>query len=227
MKVAMQELLDSRTTLRDSLVDRLRESILTGELQPGEKVNQVQIARAFGVSRGPLREALSTLQEEGLIENIPYRGTFVVELTNENIREIFSVRGVLESFAIRLVIQQGSPHNLERLRSVTRQMQQAAQAWDVKRTDELDMEFHQVIIESAQHNLLLQMWQSLASSVRLCLAQGHRAYEAADDIMGTHPAIFEAIEAKDTALATRLLEEHIQSAETAIASAHEKNNNRH
>lgn len=203
--------LDPRT-LRTSVTEAIRQVILDGTLLPGEQVNQAHIAEQLGVSRGPVREALGQLEEEGLIKNIPYKGTFVTEITSDYVAELYSLRRVLETFAIQRAVERATPSNLETLRLIVANMREAAEAGDSLRLGQLDITFHYEICHSAHHMLLMQMWKSIEMGVRRCLALRHRIYRDPRDIVGTHPDILAALETGDAALASRLLDAHIKEA---------------
>lgn len=203
-------------TLRAGVTDSIRRAILNGDLLPREQVNQAQIAERLGTSRGPVREALRQLEEEGLIQNIPYKGTFVIDISPDYIEELYSIRGALESFAVRRMIERAQLDELESLKTTVATMREAAEVSDLELTRELDLQFHRLICESAHHSLLLQLWKSLEAGVRLCLAHGHSAYKDPRDIVGTHPDILAAIEAKDADLASQLLDNHVREAGKTI-----------
>ena len=88
---------DSKT-LHDDVADIIRQAILRGNLAPGVKINQAQIALKLGTSRGPVREGLKQLKEEGLVREVPYKGTFVIEITPTYIEELYGIRRTLEGF---------------------------------------------------------------------------------------------------------------------------------
>jgi DNA-binding GntR family transcriptional regulator len=202
---------DART-LRQSVTEAIRQVILQGDLLPGAQVNQAQIAEQLGVSRGPVREALGQLEEEGLIKNVPYKGTFVTEITGDYINELYSVRQVIETFAVRQAIQQATPDDLAELRTVLDEMRAAAERNDLTSLGTLDIQFHYLICRSAHHSLLLQMWKSLEMGVRRCLALRHRIYRSPADIIGTHPDILAAMEAGEADRASAILGTHIAEA---------------
>ena len=102
-------------TLAMETVHRIRESILRGRLRPGMMINQVELAVELGVSRGPVREALRQLEEEGLVAHLPYRGSFVVPVTREGIQELYTLRATLEEFAIGLFMARARPEDLAEL----------------------------------------------------------------------------------------------------------------
>ena len=100
-------------TLREQMVETLRNAVISGAIPPGQKLVEAQIAEQLGVSRGPLREAMRQLVEEGLLEHIPYRGTMVKTVTVQDLEEIYSFRILLETFAFKLVWQHRGPSFLE------------------------------------------------------------------------------------------------------------------
>ena len=199
-------------TLRTSVTDTIRQAILGGNLLPGEQVNQAHIAEKLGISRGPVREALGQLEQEGLIRNIPYKGTYVTEITREYIEELYSLRQVLKSFAVTRATSFIAPEELVDLHTIVGEMKAAAEAKDAVSLGLLDIRFHAMICRSAHHHLLEQMWHGLEVGVRRCLALRHRIYNDPRDIVGTHPDILAAIEGGDAARASELLSEHIRDA---------------
>ena len=141
----------------------------------------------------------------------------MVEITPTHIEEVFSIRRVLEGFAVRRTIDHAGLEELRALRKTVTQMQQAAAASDLAHSSELDLQFHRLICLGAHHNVLLQMWKSIEAALRLYLAYRHRVvYEDSHHIIDTHPDILAAIEAKDAERAAQLLDSHIQEAEAAI-----------
>jgi len=199
-------------TLRDSVVETFRRAIVEGVLLPGEQVNQAKIAGRLGISRGPVREALSHLEREGLIRQVPHKGTFVTDITAADIDELYSMRRVLEGFALRCFFERSNPDDQERLRQTVAEMQERASANNVTRLTELDLRFHHFICQGAHHNLLMQIWRSIEQGVRRSLSLRHSIYRHPSDIVGTHPAVLAAIQAKDLDRASQLLDAHILEA---------------
>jgi DNA-binding GntR family transcriptional regulator len=203
--------LDART-LRETVTSTIRQLILEGELVPGEQVNQAQIAEQLGISRGPVREALSQLEEEGLIRNVPYKGTFVTEITGEYIEELYSFRRVLETFAVRRATERSCDDDFKQLHAIIAGMHTAADAGQVIELGKLDIQYHYTIVNCARHSLLMKTWHGIELGVRRCLTLRHRIYRNPHDIIGTHPDILEAMEARDQERASALLDAHIQEA---------------
>jgi len=202
---------DART-LRQSVTEAIRQGILQGDLLPGAQVNQAQIAEQLGVSRGPVREALGQLEEEGLIKNVPYKGTYVTEITGDYISELYSIRRVIETFAVRQAVERATPNDLAELRAVLNEMYATAELDDMSRMGTLDIQFHYLICRSAHHSLLIQMWKSIEIGARRCLALRHRIYNSPADVIGTHPDILTAIETGAADRAHEILGTHIAEA---------------
>ncbi|HZQ09263.1 MAG TPA: GntR family transcriptional regulator [Anaerolineae bacterium] len=206
-------------TLRTRVTDSVRQAILQGVLLPGEQVNQVQIAAKLRTSRGPVREALRQLEEEGLVQSYPHKGTFVTEITPNSIEEVYSIRRVLETFAVRRMIEHGNEANVQQLREIVRDMERAVTAGDSTLLNELDFQFHAAICRGAQHSLLMQLWKSIEVGVRRVVALRHGIYENLSEIVGNHPDLLAAIEAGDAPLASQLLDEHIREAGEQVYDA--------
>ena len=202
---------DSKT-LRENIITSLREGILDGVLEPGSQLNQVAIAEELKVSRAPVREALSQLEQEGLVRNVPRRGTFVTDMSPTYIDELYSVRRVLEGFAVRRLAGHPDVEQIARLRSILEELQNAASRENQRELADIDLRFHAEIIAGAHNALLSKIWQSIETGVRRCVGIRHRIYGNLIEIVGTHPDIVNAIEASDTQAACELLDTHIREA---------------
>jgi DNA-binding GntR family transcriptional regulator len=199
-------------TLKEDITAILRRSIIDGSIAPGSELNQAQIAEQLGVSRGPLREALGQLEHEGLIESIPYKGVVVTPLTRQYVEELFSVRTVLENLAIQRAVERVTPADVNKLNAIVEEMRAAAQANDLQRLGMLDLAFHEHIVRMAQHGLLLKLWKLLEIGVQRCLHARYRRYASPELIIGSHPAIIEAIAGGNKRTAVTVLHEHIAEA---------------
>jgi DNA-binding GntR family transcriptional regulator len=203
--------------LRERILDILREAILTGEFKPGQSLVESDLAAELGVSRAPLREALQILSTEGLIETVPYHGTTVKSLTRTDIEELYSLRSVLEAFAIRRIIEQGNREHTGKLREHFNAMLAAAENGDLRELNLIDRAFHDTLIEASNHSLLLSIWNMVSMRVRQVMALRNKRFTDIKVIAYNHLAIIEAIEAGDVDKASRLIEAHVSSAGGLIA----------
>jgi DNA-binding GntR family transcriptional regulator len=197
------------TTLKENVTNLLRQSIIDGTLASGEELNQAQIAERLGISRGPVREALGQLEQEGLIRSVPYKGVLVTPLDPDYVRELYSLRVALETFALKIGMDRGDPEEIDELRRIVDGMRAAAARGDAPELARLDLRFHTTIIRMARNSLLDRAWTPLKIGVQRCLHSRHRIYERLDEVVGTHPALLEAIQRGDAATAQGMLEQHI------------------
>ena len=162
-------------TLRAHLVRTLRQQILGGRYRPGERLNESQIAREFKISRIPVREALSQLQEQGLVMNHERRGMFVIQLSADEVQQINSLRMVLEPEAMRLARARMTPEVLAELTAFVEKMD----AWDgpLIEAAALDREFHAVIWRAAGNPFLERTLTSLTTSLFAHKALEHVSQE--------------------------------------------------
>lgn len=204
-------------TLKENVTEILRQSIIDGSLAPGTEFNQAQLAEKLGVSRGPIREAVGVLEQEGLIQSTPYKGIVVTSLTVRSIEELYDVRVALETTAVQRGIQRMGSEDVDHLQHNVEQMRLAARQEDLEQLTSLDLEFHEYIVRMAGNQLLHKLWKQLEVSVRRCLHTRHTIYDSLDEIIGTHPLIIQAIAARDEALAVQTLHEHIAEAGEQVA----------
>lgn len=204
-------------SLREHTLDMLRQAILLGELKPGESLVETDLAERLGVSRAPIREALQILDKEGLVEIIPYHGTTVRNLTRTDIEELYSMRILLEIFAVKRMIAQGNPDHVTRLRNYYNEMLKAGKAGDFTQMNAIDRVFHDSLIEMGAHSLLVSMWQLVAMKVQQVMALRNLRNTDIMQIAHNHLPIIDAIAAQDAGRAIPLLEEHIASVGDLIA----------
>ncbi len=202
---------------RERIIELLREAIVSGELKPGEALIETEIAAQLGVSRAPLREALQSLSREGLVEALPYRGTIVRNLSRADIEELYSFRALLESFALRRIIEIGDPAHVALLRGYFDAMLDAAKRDDMRAVNDSDRGFHDALIELSGHRLLQESWQTVSLRVRQVMALRNRRNRDLTKVAYNHIPIIDAIAESDVARAEKLLHEHIASAGDLIA----------
>jgi DNA-binding GntR family transcriptional regulator len=197
------------TTLKANVTDLLREFIVDGTLAPGEEFNQAQIAEQLGVSRGPIREALGQLEQEGLVQSVPYKGVVVTPLTRKYVTELYSVRTALELLGLETSVDRMGPDELAALNAILDEMRAEARTGDLNRLVEIDLRFHDYLLEQADHELLLRLWRMLEVGMRRCLRSPHQIYTFLDEVVGSHPTLITALAARDKVLAQQILRDHI------------------
>ncbi len=199
--------LPNRPRFLDAL-DAMREAILAGQLPPGARLIQADLAAQLGVSRAPVREAFRTLEEEGLVVTTPYRGTVVAPLTERYIRELSSLRTTLECFAIGLVITRDDPATLPALREIVDAMDAAATVGDLAVLVERDLAFHATLCAYSDHELLYRTWATNSQHLRRILSLRNGMNTNLHEIVALHYPILDAVARGDTAMAERHVRRH-------------------
>lgn len=185
--------LDPRTYRHDAAA-LLRAVILNGDLPAGSPLVERRIADDMGISRAPVREALRTLEEEGLVVTIPYKGSYVNRITPETMDEILSLRTVLEGFAAERALPELRAESMASLRSILSDMRAAAAAGREDGLVTAHLAFHRVLYERSRHSLLLQFWNMMEGQLRLYGAVHQHAYESLEDYAAIHQGIIDMLE---------------------------------
>jgi DNA-binding GntR family transcriptional regulator len=165
-----------KSTFRQHIAERLRAAILEGELAPGAQLVESALAAQFDVSRGPLREALRQLVEEGLLVTVPYTGTHVISLSVEDVREIYSMRITLERFAFEQAWNKRDDAFRRELVRRQQALTACIDAGDDAASIQAELELHGLAYETSGHRLLQRTWQSLRGRLQLYWAAHHRAH---------------------------------------------------
>ncbi len=174
----------------------LREAIVEGRLAPGEAIVEAQLSRQLGVSRAPLREALGSLENEGLVVSTPWRGALVAPLTERGVTELQALRRLLEIFAAEQVLAHDHV-DISSLDVIVAEMERCAEVSDLACMNEADVRFHTRIVEMSGNLLLLDVWRSYVSPIRRALALRNRANSDLDSIVTMHRNLIAAFAARD------------------------------
>ena len=197
-----------RSNLREQVVQAIRAAISSGELRPGDRINESQIAEHMKVSKAPVREALRLLENTGLVSTIPNKGSFVVKLSPQDVCDIFGIRQAAEHLAVSLVIDRRETAVLDLMQAAVEEMRKAERESDIQELSRADICFHELLIMYSGNRRLVRIWREMDQPVRVFSLQGDlhamRAAGAAE-----HEIILQAIRDRAKAKAQSLLEEHI------------------
>lgn len=212
------------TTLATQVQRSLEHAIFTGELKPGERLIEVDLAEALQVSRASLREALRLLENRGLIVTTHRRGAFVIELTDRDVREIYRLRLLLEVYAIRCAAEKPAPELLDRLEALIIKMRMAAVRRDYFAIVDLDLDFHREICAATGNRRLLDMWGDLVAPTRALLLTKYRLFDDSEEITHGHQILVDAIRERNQDRGAVLLEHHITNTHEEVlrSLAHER-----
>jgi DNA-binding GntR family transcriptional regulator len=209
--------LDNRT-LWEQVRDRLREDVLAGRLEPGTELSEVALAREFGISRGPLREALGRLASEGLVTVTPRRGAVVTQLSRQEFIDAYQVREALETLAVRLAVPLMSDAEVAHLRELCELMARAAREGEVRLFFDTNNIFHEALVRGSRNRKLHEVHQLLVGQMAPYLPRSLELRGNLEQSVAEHEAILAAIEARDVERAAQLLAEHIEVPQRVLES---------
>ena len=200
-------------TLSDQVADQLRQAILLGQLKPGQRIIEQEIAEALALSRGPVRDALRILQNERLIVINPYRGASVAKLTLRDSEEIYSLRLALEVLALRHAIENASDGQIGQLTDVIDRMVAHLQGAERSHAEliDTDLDFHQTLVRISGHSRVMSAWSALRGQVSL-LMLSHEVLEGLDmsEIAVTwHRQLVDEMLRRDAPAAEETLRKHL------------------
>ena len=177
--------LDQRTT--PEVVHRvLREAILNGTFSPGSQLREAHIAADLGISRAPLREAFSRLEEEGLLERVAFRGAFVSQVSPQTIEEIAVLRYLVEPYAAEQTATRLGDELPRKVQERVQALRKAANRGDMAASIDAHLEFHRLFYEFSGNDLLLEQWNGWETRLRLFLAVDHRSYDDLEELAAAH-----------------------------------------
>jgi DNA-binding GntR family transcriptional regulator len=203
------------------IAERLRSAILNGYFGPGARLPEEQLARTMGVSRGPVREALATLEREGLIIIRRNRGAFVAQLSREDLDEVYSLRVAIERLAIERCVVNADESDLAELQGVVDRIAEQMEAGITEQdAAELDLEFHDIIYRSGRHRRLYDTWATLRPQIQVLLLNRNVAHEDFRDlVVPAHQAMIDAIRSRDMELSVNLTMAHLKESYDKVRDA--------
>ena len=153
--------IEHHQTLREKILETIRESILKGQLKPGEKVAEPELAERFGISRTPIREAFRQLESEGYLTVIPRKGAVVTALSERAVEEFYAIKSILEGYAAQMAAENMTDKDIEKLETINIKLQELAEEGDVKTFFRVHNEFHEVFIKASGNEKLLELINQL------------------------------------------------------------------
>lgn len=209
--------LDAPRSLAEDAADRIREEILAGGLRQGEHLVEAKIADQLRISRGPVREAFKLLRAEGLLKEEPRRGTFVVSLTADDVREIYGLRAALEGRAARLLARAKDPAAIARLDELADGIDRAVDSGDAAAVARADLAFHHGLCELCGNSRIQEVFVRYVPTLRALLRLDERVLSSLDEVSLQHRPFVEAIRSGDEEKAAGLLAQHAEHAGDLIA----------
>jgi len=208
--------IDEYLPLRDVVFNTLRNAILTGELQPGERLMEIKLADKLGVSRTPIREAIRKLELEGLVVNTPRKGAEVANISSEDLRDVLEVRRSLEALAIDLACDKITDEELDSLADNIETFRNSITTEGMTQIASLDVGFHDIIYKATGNKRLVQMLNNLREQMYRYRLEYIKDHESWTRLMTEHTAIYEAIKRRDKTSAKEAILAHIDNQEINI-----------
>ncbi len=208
--------------LREVVFETLKEAILTGKLEPKERLMEVKIADQLGVSRTPVREAIRKLELEGLVVMVPRKGAYVSDISYKDIVDTLELREALETFAVKLAIEKNTVKDIKILEELNKDFQKAYKEKDIEKMVEYDTDIHNEIFVLSNNSKLINFMDGLNEIMqRFRLIFFNETYNP-ERIAKEHEEIFRALKNKDVEKAQKAMKTHLSTLKDDIKKVYEK-----
>ena len=197
--------------LRDVVFNTLRQAILRGELKPGERLMEIQLANKLGVSRTPIREAIRKLELEGLVLMIPRKGAEVAEITEKSLKDVLEIRRALEDLAVRLACEKITKEDLKELKKAGDEFKKVLKSQDITEVAEADVRFHDVIYMATDNPKLIQLLNNFREQMYRFRVEYLKKDEVRPQLLAEHDEIIKYITEGNKEEASRVVTRHIEN----------------
>jgi len=220
--------LEPPNSISDQIYKKLKQQIIDGHIEPGERLMQGQVAEALKASRTPIREAFRRLEQDGLIERIPQGGVRVTPLDMNTLKEVFGIRKVLEAYATELACKHISGEEIKKLKILMAQAQELLASGDldlenkIRHLFELNSDFHDTIYRASESSYLLSMINSLRNIVFRLRFLGLRTQSSWSKTWKEHGQLIDFLEKRDSKNAIKLIQSHLDSALSDVLTSMKK-----
>ena len=208
--------MDAYLPLRDVVFNTLREAILRGDLEPGERLMELQLASKLGVSRTPIREAIRMLEQEGLAITIPRKGAIVAGMTEKDMQDVLEIREALEELSVQVACDKITKEGIKKLAENKRLFEQSLETKNIKRMAEADVAFHDVIYQATDNPKLVNMLNNLREQMYRYRVEYLKDEENYKELLKEHEAIYDGIVRRDKQAVTSMIRKHISNQVDAV-----------
>lgn len=203
--------MDAYLPLRDVVFNTLREAILRGELVPGERLMELQLAAKLGVSRTPIREAIRMLEQEGLAITIPRKGAIVAGMTEKDMQDVLEIREALEELSVQVACDKITAEEIGKLQKNMKNFENSLGSGDLKKMAQADVEFHDVIYQATHNPKLVNMLNNLREQMYRYRVEYLKNPRNHEQLLREHEAIYKGIVEKDKVTVTDMIRKHISN----------------
>lgn len=211
--------------LRDVVFNTLRQAILRGELKPGERLMEIQLANKLGVSRTPIREAIRKLELEGLVLMIPRKGAEVADITEKSLRDVLEVRKALEELAVQLTCDKITKEQIRELEQAAEQFKKTLKSNDITEIAEADVRFHDIIYLATDNQKLILLLNNLREQMYRYRIEYLKRADKYSQLLAEHEEIIRHIEKKQKKEAAEIVCKHIDNQVAAVMDLIRTKNN--
>lgn len=209
-KSALNQISQRRSKTLNTIVrEAIEEMITSGELEPGERINESNLATRLDVSRGPIREACRSLEQAGLLVSAVNHGVYVRDMTLDEVRNLYEVRGALACLAGRLIVQRASDQEVDGLKQLVEEMDKAAMKEDLQAYFSLNLRFHDALVAAAHNPSLEQSYRWIINQLHLYRRRGLVQSGNLKVSNEEHKVILKAILARDESKAEDAMRQHV------------------
>ncbi len=207
--------------LRDVVFQTLRQAILRGTLQPGERLMEIHLAQKLGVSRTPVREAIRMLELEGLVDMVPRRGAVVAEITKSDLEDVLEVRAALEELAVKKACQNMTKEQIVQLKQAAKKFADCLKREDLMASAQADVDFHEIICEATGNRRLIQILNNIREQIYRYRLENLKDKSSHENLVEEHRIICQALEERSEEKASQAIRVHIeQQRKSIIESLH-------
>lgn len=202
--------------LRDVVFHTLREAILKGELKPGERLMELQLAAKLGVSRTPIREAIRMLELEGLAVTVPRKGAEVAKMTEKDMEDVLQIRRALDELAVGLACDNMTEERLAELHEALIRFEESIETGDVKQIAQKDIEFHEVIYQTADNTKLVNLLNNLREQMYRYRVEYLKNDSVYPRLIEEHKQIYEGLKRGDKQTVVEIVSHHVENQELMV-----------
>jgi DNA-binding GntR family transcriptional regulator len=195
------------------IAEQIRRRIMDGSFPAGMQLGEVQLSERLGMSRGPVREAMQRLIQEGLLRSERHRGVFVIELDDDDIADIYLARMAIERTALTLLCERRPDEPVfDRICALVEAMEQAAERHNWADMADLDLQFHETVVEATGSKRLMRMFRTLIAETRMCLMALESGYAVWRDLVGEHRVLADLARRGEIEALLVAFQQHLDSA---------------
>lgn len=203
--------------LRDVVFNTLRKAILRGELKPGERLMEIQLANKLGVSRTPIREAIRKLELEGLVLMIPRKGAEVAQITEKNMQDVLEVRKALEELSVQLACERITPEQVEEMKMAAEDFRKVLKSGDVTKIAEADVKFHDIIFAATNNQRLITLLNNLREQMYRFRVEYLKQKECYPQLLEEHDKLIALISGGNVEEACEIMGRHIDNQASTVS----------